>query len=956
MACEVSETRKLAVPAVRWRFGGVEHDKLDRIDFVFAQTRSLRLSSSSFSSRSIETRRNTARWPHAVAVTLAILLALVSSVDAADLATAELLYRTGDLKGAQEIADAEVQRGVWNERWSRLLMRCQMDRGQYAQAVQTYEKAILRYSGSLVLRQLGIDAYQYTGNQEKARQAQAAFMDVLRRSSRYATGDNVIAAGRFYVRRGEDARLILEQFYDRVRDADPKYVESYIATAELAITKGDFKVAADTLRAAEKLAESDPRIYYLLSRSLQSSDRAAAAEALEMALSINPRHVDSLLLDAERSIDAEQFDAAEDRITEVLQINVHEPRAWALLAVLANLDGRYEVEKLMRAAALSTWPTNPEVDHLIGRKLSDKYRFAEGSEYQRAALAFDTGYGPAKFQLAQDLLRLGFDDVGWALAEQVNESDPYNVTAYNLISLYDSIKDFSTLSADNLHVRMDAREAAVYGGDVLELLTEAQAVLCKKYGVTLDQPVVVEIFPKQEDFAIRTFGLPGGAGFLGVCFGNVVTANSPASQGATPSNWQAVLWHEFCHVVTLNKTKNRMPRWLSEGISVYEERQRDPSWSEQITPTYKMMVRDGELVPISQLSAAFLAPKSPVHLQFAYYQSSLAVEYLMDQYGQEKVNAVLEDLGNGRSMNDALQANLGSLARLDQGFLTYATSVAEDFGKGVQWDPDGPPEGGDPDAIAEWMKQHPQDYRSLRLQADTLAEAGQREEAIEIYQQLLDAGVDHGDRGGVLAALASMYRKEGDVEKETETLRRQVSKNDDLWPAHVRLAELAAERDDWEEVHEQARRILAINPLMAVGHTWADRAAKELERPADRIAPLKALLELDPIDPVGLHYELAMCWEQLDNTVAAKRSVLKSLQDAPRFRDALALLVRVSRADDADAKDEASADSDVSGTGNTGADDTSASDETDKRVESETGGPGGGRRADQPAPVEGARP
>ena len=33
----------------------------------------------------------------------------------------------------------------------------------------------------------------------------------------------------------------------------------------------------------------------------------------------------------------------------------------------------------------------------------------------------------------------------------------------------------------------------------------------------------MEIFPQQKDFAIRTFGLPGGAGFLGVCFGTVVT-------------------------------------------------------------------------------------------------------------------------------------------------------------------------------------------------------------------------------------------------------------------------------------------------------------------------------------------------------------------------------------------------------------------------------------------------
>lgn len=113
----------------------------------------------------------------------------------------------------------------------------------------------------------------------------------------------------------------------------------------------------------------------------------------------------------------------------------------------------------------------------------------------------------------------------------------------------------------------------------MALLEEAHLTLCAKYDVQLSEQVHVEIFPRQQDFAIRTFGLPGGAGYLGVCFGNLITANS--SQGNTPTNWQSVLWHEFCHVVTLQKTANRMPRWLSEGISVFEERHANPAWGQK---------------------------------------------------------------------------------------------------------------------------------------------------------------------------------------------------------------------------------------------------------------------------------------------------------------------------------------------------------------------------------------
>ena len=131
---------------------------------------------------------------------------------------------------------------------------------------------------------------------------------------------------------------------------------------------------------------------------------------------------------------------------------------------------------------------------------------------------------------------------------------------------------------------MDAREADLYGPRVLELLRRGERRWGRSTRSRFPKPVIVEIFPQKKEFAVRTFGLPGADGLLGVCFGRVITANSPASQGEDPANWEAVLWHEFCHVVTLSKTHNKMPRWLSEGISVYEEEQEDPTWGNPLNP------------------------------------------------------------------------------------------------------------------------------------------------------------------------------------------------------------------------------------------------------------------------------------------------------------------------------------------------------------------------------------
>ena len=164
-----------------------------------------------------------------------------------------------------------------------------------------------------------------------------------------------------------------------------------------------------------------------------------------------------------------------------------------------------------------------------------------------------------------------------------------------------------------------------------------------------------------------------------------ITANSPAALTESPSNWEAILWHEFCHVVTLEKTKNKMPRWLSEGISVYEESEQNSTWGQRLTPQYREMILGDDLTPVSQLSGAFLHPQSPTHLQFAYFESSLVVQYLIDTYGLDILRRILVDLGVGMPINQSLERYTGSLDAFDAEFATYARGLAEQLAPEMDW-------------------------------------------------------------------------------------------------------------------------------------------------------------------------------------------------------------------------------------------------------------------------------
>ncbi len=517
----------------------------------------------------------------------------------------ELLFFEGRYEECEALARAEVDRGVWNELWPELLIRCLLNRGQYEEAHAVFEQGLRRYADRIAYRLLGDTVCRFVNRPQQADEQLAAILELVRRSPwRYGSSRDQVTLGRYFQRQGEDGRQILELIYDRVRKQNPTYAEVYIASAELALAKHDHALAIEQLTHAAELQPSNPDIFQMQALAWREEDGKKAAEALQHALELNPHHVPSLLLEVDQLIDAEQYELAAEILEQVMVVNVREPKAWAYYAVLAHLQGHFSGEQALRKAALSSWNTNHEVDYLIGLKLSQKYRFREGVAYQRKALSHRADYLPAKFQLAYDLLRLGNEQEGWQLADEVQQQDNYHVVAYNLVTLKEQLDRFRTLTSAHFELRMEARESRIYGRQALELLEQAYEQLCPKYDVELPGPTYVEVFPRQQDFAIRTFGLPGGSGYLGVCFGQLITANSPASQATSPTNWQSVLWHEFCHVVTLQKTQNRMPRWLSEGISVYEERQRDPSWGQSMSPTYREMIVGGQLTPVSQLSGA----------------------------------------------------------------------------------------------------------------------------------------------------------------------------------------------------------------------------------------------------------------------------------------------------------------------------------------------------------------
>ncbi len=829
-------------------------------------------------------------------IVLLVLIGSAQSASPAEIEQSRELAATGQYEGCLEAIGESTS--VYLEAWPVLKAEVEMTLGRWGDAKATLDEALKRHNWSIRLHWMARDAARRTGDEAGAKQHLADIGRLVDTAPwRFTDASNLVTVGEVLLEAGYDPKDVLASFFERAQRSNPGHREPVLAIGRLALKKRDFALAASTFREGLKQHPDDVDLLQGLALALQESDAEKAAEVLEAALKRNPRHIPSLLMVADRQIDAEQYDDARKTLDTIISINPTHDEAHALLAVLAHLDNDESQRETYREQALSTWEGNPLVDHVIGRKLSQKYRFAEGIEYQWAALSKDATYLPARKQAANDLLRLGVEDEGWKLVDSIAKDDQYDVEAYNLVTLRDELQQFTTLEGDDILVRMDAREASLYGQQVLELLQRAKATLCEKYGLNLTEQVIVEIFPNPADFEVRTFGMPGIPGFLGVCFGKVITANSPASQGASPSNWEAVLWHEFCHVVTLTLTRNRMPRWLSEGISVYEERQKDPRWGQVMTPTYRKLILDGELTPIGELSSAFLNAKSPLHVQFAYYESSLVVEFLIAQYGFDSLKAVLGDLAEGLTINEALPRHTAPLEVLDTQFVEFVNQRVVQMAPEADWaEPDLIPllTEDDPRAsLRAWIDEHPHNYPGLMMYAKFLLEQNTLQEAAEILQRMIDLYPDVRGSESPYVELAAVYRKLGDTTKEQETLERCAAVDADAAAVYLRLIELAGTTDDMDSLRRNAERLMAVNPLLAQPHEVLARVSAAQDDHALAADSYRALLVLEPDDPAEVHFRLAEQLDHLEKWPESKRHVLRALEYAPRFRDAHRLLLKI---------------------------------------------------------------
>jgi len=426
-----------------------------------------------------------------------------------------------------------------------------------------------------------------------------------------------------------------------------------------------------SLGAARLLAGSfDNEANAYLEALLADSAMAAGAQVGAWLL------VAQLALENQNMEDAEQ--ALQQAEALVLQYNWPPLEIYALRAaadLLNNIsDSHWVARALEYNAHFGAIHATPAHFYVITR------RYREAIDLYQQAVEIEPGLAAAHEELGVNLLRDNQMTRARGHLEQAYALDPFSPRAVNTLRLMDSFTNFRLIEHPStpgdsaqlpIVLRLHKDEADVVAPYAIRLARDSIAEFTERYEFELTEPVVIEMYPDHEDFAVRTAGMPG-IGILGATFGYVVAMDSPSGRSAEQFQWGTTLWHEMAHVFTLEASNHLVPRWFSEGVSVLEEWRSGPTPGVRIPLSVYVAMQEDRFLPLGQLDEGFLRPAYPEQVIVSYMQAGLVCQFIDRRFGSAKLAQMLRQYRDGGQDATVIESVLGmSLSQFDQAFATY---------------------------------------------------------------------------------------------------------------------------------------------------------------------------------------------------------------------------------------------------------------------------------------------
>ena len=721
-----------------------------------------------------------------------------------------------------------------------LLARVLQARGEYAQMLATWSKLVEARPDDVAARFWQGWVLRETGDLEAARAAWQAAVDVDA-----ADALSMTYAGRSLVELGgadnmERASALFTRAYRL--DPDRSTARTHFGLLKFTVygeakgyPSGERDLQA-VLREHGEVEEALVGLYRLRSANFQL-DPSKTEDYLSRALSLNPNSVPALMERGIALLHDRRFDGAAQVLARALEVNPNHKWVLAHRAAVAMLLGDRAEEARFRKRALDVDQGFAEMDRVYGDHLVRLYRFADALPYYGRAREADPESVPALHGMAKALVYVGRGAESLKLLQRAAELQKGFVSPWrgNAIAVEELLgQEYRVVEHDGLRLKLHHDDRDVLEQYLAPIYQQAKAELGEKYGYKPVAAVTVEVFHTWADFSVRTIGFRGFSA-LGACFGRFITLVSPSDVTLRQQDfmWAATVWHEYTHVLTLALSKHRVPRWLTEGFSVYEERQKNRAWERGMTRELFDAYHNREIVPLLRLNRLFRGPR----ILFGYYQGGLIVDYLSREYGFEKVLELLRGYGEDRSTKELFASVFGlDTEAFDRRFIAHVKQVEL---RGLR--------------LVPRFSDHSMDRLRTRLAADpddvdgwvdlgwAHVQRGNLIDAASTLREALRRAPRHG-RGLLLHA--ELLRRRDAVAESAERFRAGFAEGADDFDSRVRFGRLLEKQGDAEAAMEQYQRAKACWPhctdQQVAPNLLLARLLRELGRDSEALMELKS--------------------------------------------------------------------------------------------------------------------
>jgi len=638
----------------------------------------------------------------------------------------------------------------------------------------------------------------------------------------YALGRAMALLGSY-----KDANHAFELAYEK----DSQFTPGIVEWGELLVSKYNTADAERTFQDALAVDDGHPEALAGMARVVMETQNyyAEAREHLRRAKKRHPSSPRVLLTRAELAIHDGKWDLALDFTEKILEERPKHLEALAVQAAVHYLKDDREAFERIKQQALELNPSYAEIYTRTAEFAVLVHRYREGVELHRKARKLDAGNSKALMGLGIGLSRLGRIDRAAEVLKKAFDADPYNVRVYNMLQFFDeTLPEYDVFRHDRFVVRAHESQSKLVDDLVSPLISEAIETYTEKYSFEPAEELSIEIYRKPESFGVRTVGLPQISPH-GICFGRVVATRSPREGNF---NWRQVVWHEMAHVYHIQESGYRVPRWFTEGLAEYETNVKEPSWVRHHERQIAAALRDDDIPSITELDRRFSQARSYRDILRAYHLSSLVIHFIVDEWGGETVDEMVDAFGENIRTRKVIEQTIGvSVQKFDAEFRAWLQERLSGFERQLLISLKGldPPQ-----KLKETTPESRRDgWYHARLAVGEMRR-GNSTKAAEAMKRALEIG---SRDVRVQYAATAFYATRGRAGKAYEHGLNVLDEGRDDYLHRVRLGRLARVREDLEAARIHLMAAVQLYPdgsgawreLLKVAESTDDRA---LERRA----------------------------------------------------------------------------------------------------------------------------